>query len=320
MNVAIENDAAKQINAATAATHSHVCTLFEGGYHAGLAAFTNSLVASGFSGIIWVGYRGALPPWARGNRHVVAENVALEFIPLSTDIHLTNYKPQFMLDLIRSGKVDSGYLWYFDPDIVVTAPWLFFKQWSQFGIALIEDINNSRANDHPIRMMWRKCGSALECTETKSLDKYYNAGFIGVPTSAIEVLELWNRLIRFAAQSGASLKVFLPGGPTNPFYAPDQDAMNAMLMYANVPQSTMGPEAMGFFPGGYVMAHAIGRPKPWEGIRIVRALQGYAPSYAEKMFYRFCDGPIPVFSNPQKWMRRVDLLAASAIGRVYRRR
>ena len=42
-----------------------VCTLFEGSYGIGLAALVNSLAAAGYKGKIYVGFRGALPYWAK---------------------------------------------------------------------------------------------------------------------------------------------------------------------------------------------------------------------------------------------------------------
>ena len=38
---------------AQAASDTAICTLFEGDYHLGLAAFVNSLVRAGYAGTIW---------------------------------------------------------------------------------------------------------------------------------------------------------------------------------------------------------------------------------------------------------------------------
>ena len=40
---------------------SVICTLFEGHYHYGLAAFINSVLRYNFKGCIYVGYKGKLP-------------------------------------------------------------------------------------------------------------------------------------------------------------------------------------------------------------------------------------------------------------------
>src|ERR1700683_230786 len=123
---------------------SGICTLFEGDYHIGVAALVNSLVNGGFSGTIWAGYRGALPPWldqlqrsvGTENEFLVAGKVRLVLLAQATEIHLTNHKPDFMLDLLAGPASDCEYLWYFDPDIFIRVPWTFFVGWQRCGVAL----------------------------------------------------------------------------------------------------------------------------------------------------------------------------------------
>jgi hypothetical protein len=84
-----------------------ICTLFENNYHHGVAALVNSLIKADFEGKVFCGYRGPLPPWAKNatRRQEVYhwkanDSIELVFIPCSPDIHFTNYKPAFMLQLM----------------------------------------------------------------------------------------------------------------------------------------------------------------------------------------------------------------------------
>ena len=56
---------------------------------------------------------------------MIAGRVRLVLLPLTTPIHLTNYKPRFMLDLLAGPARGCEYLWYFDPDISLRARWQF---------------------------------------------------------------------------------------------------------------------------------------------------------------------------------------------------
>src|SRR5207237_590725 len=150
---------------------SIVCTLFEGHYHFGVAGLINSLYANGFTGEIYIGYRGALPPWAESNvttseglewngaqtLHLSSE-IRLHFLPVETRFQFTNYKPDFVLQVVKAIdlKIQSS-IFYFDPDIVIKCAWQFFMTWVSFGIALVHEIiNNDMPASHPVRQMWNE--------------------------------------------------------------------------------------------------------------------------------------------------------------------
>src|SRR5260221_1736239 len=146
---------------------SVICTLFEGHYHYGVAALTNSLYCQGFKGSVYAGYRGTLPSWCSNSKEnvqlqwkggttlEVAEGIQIHFLPLITDYHLTNYKPDFMLCLLNGPASDADAIYYLDPDIIVTAPWSIFNDWTTYGVALCEDLNSPLPVFHPRRMGWR---------------------------------------------------------------------------------------------------------------------------------------------------------------------
>ena len=72
-----------------------VCTLFEGHYHYGVGALINSLHASGFKGRMICGHRGSEPSWANAARQL-RDGIEVSFVPVGTNVHFSNYKPQFL--------------------------------------------------------------------------------------------------------------------------------------------------------------------------------------------------------------------------------
>ena len=96
-----------------------ICTLFEGNYHYGVAALSNSLYRKKFRGSIYVGYRGKLPDWANSAKDTtsfewngsktleVGEGMQVHFLPLDTDYHFANYKPLYMLRLFDGPATDA---------------------------------------------------------------------------------------------------------------------------------------------------------------------------------------------------------------------
>ncbi len=304
-----------------------ICTLFEGDYHLGLAAFVNSLARAGYTGTVWAGYRGPLPPWLNqlkrlcdtADHYSVTEGIRLEFIKLKTDIHFANYKPQFMLHLLEHEAGDCEYLWYFDPDIFLRCNWSHFARWQRYGVALCEEIVNYNLSEtDPLRWQWIEIGSAMGLGEPRALNRYFNSGMVGIGSSHADLLQIWQRILREISGTGIDLKSFMPGDRNLPFHSLDQDALNMALMYSKHPLSTMGPEAMGFVPSGFTMYHATS-VKPWRGSMLLRALQGFPPSPAAKFFFNRVNSPIRAYSTSRLRVKRIDCALAALVGRFYRR-
>jgi hypothetical protein len=305
-----------------------ICTLFEGDFHLGLAAFLNSLVRAGFAGTVWAGYRGPLPPWVDQLKRVdqghadefrVADHVRVVFMKLSTNIHLTNYKPEFMLNLLANEARDCKYLWYFDPDIFVHASWSFFTDWQSNGIALCQEItNNNLPPDTPQRMSWIRAAASIGFTDPKPLYHYINGGFAGVPKEYSDFLEDWKRLIEMAGERYCDLRDFSHGSTVAPFYCCDQDALNIAAMYSKHPLSTLGPQGMGFIRGNLVMFHTVGM-KPWRGSLLLRALKGVPPSDGFKYYFTQVSSPIRAYSRGALARKKLACNIAAFMGRFYRR-
>ena len=189
---------------------AYVCSLFEGTYHLGLGALVNSLYRNGFRGTVFAGYRGALPPWANSTStgsgttdFDVGGGCRIRFLLLDTSLHLTSYKPIFMRQMFTEFLKDEDILCYFDPDITVKCRWSFFEEWVQNGLALVEDATFPYLpSDHPLRFQWMEIARSAQLTEKRSLSRYYNGGFVGVPGRVRKVLEVWESLLEAAKVFG----------------------------------------------------------------------------------------------------------------------
>ena len=305
-----------------------ICTLFEGDYHLGLAAFLNSLVRAGYAGTVWTGYRGALPPWlgqlkrasSDADEYWIADQIRIVFMKLNTGIHLTNYKPEFMLNLLASEARHCKYLWYFDPDIFIKASWAFFADWQSYGIALCQEaVDNIFPADAPLRQQWVKLAAGIGLSDPRPMNHYYNGGMVGVPSAHADFLETWKALIALAEAEGVDLECLMPGNREMPFHASDQDALNIAAMYSKHPLTTLGPQGMGFIMGASMMMyHTVGQ-KPWRGSFLLRALRGIPPTGAMKFFFTVVDAPIRAYSPLQLRAKRMACSIAALIGRFYRK-
>ncbi|MEO7310416.1 MAG: hypothetical protein ABIX01_08470 [Chitinophagaceae bacterium] len=312
---------------------SNVCTLFEGHYHYGVAALTNSLYQYGFRGAVYAGYRGELPEWAAsatinpgidwaGCRTLsVVDGLEIHFIPVVTDYHLTNYKPDFMLRLWEGPGMDADGLAYFDPDIVVKCKWDFFERWMSYGVALVHEIvSNDMPPTHPIRMEWHEVIEKTGMQKNRDIMSYINGGFCGVSRKYIEFLEVWSNVIKTAIRHyGQDPAVFASYDRTSTFWNVDQDAFNIAAMCCVSPISEMGSEGMDFINAGWTMSHATGSPKPWKKNFLKLVLSGKPPTLAEKGFWLHAATPITAFSQSYIRYKSICIAIASFGGRFYRR-
>jgi len=304
---------------------SAVCTLFEGDYHLGLGAWANSLYARGYRGTIYAGYRGPLPPWVTNGLKVdgfveykPADGLTLRFIPLTTTLHLTNYKPDFMREVWEKHCPQADALFYFDPDIVILCRWTFFEEWIEAGVAVCQDVNGWMPDNHPIRHGWRKILQPAGLVFRTAFETDVNGGFVGLRSEDRRFLEDWQRVQSLMQKSGVDFNVIGFGDRTYPFTCRDQDALNITCAITTCKPSPMGQDGMDFQPGGggYVMSHAAGGTKPWRKKMLANLLAtGHAPSAADKHFYASVKHPIRVFGSAALFWRKIDLLFASAIGR-----
>ena len=303
-----------------------ICTLFEGSYHYGVGALVNSLYSHGFRGVVWAGYRGALPPWvtpvidssAYSEFHV-ADGCLIRFVKLQTDRHLTNYKPVFLLDLWKNHCPEANALFYFDPDIVIKCAWSFFEEWAGYGVALCEDVNSPMPSSHPIRHAWRRFCSGKGVQLLREMNAYVSGGFVGLSRKHAAILDTWKKLIEALEQETGNLKQLGFRDRPFAFYNGDQDVLNMTIMSSSEPLSLIGKEGMDFTVGGYTMSHAAGGAKPWRKHMLAGAIRGIAPSLPDKAYWQNVSHPIRLYSAPAMFLHRCDMIAGSAVGLLVRR-
>ena len=307
-----------------------ICTLFEGNYHFGVAALSNSLIKNGFTGTIYIGYRGKLPMWVVNEKKEKLDNVKtnieinpiegviLKFIYLETSNHFTNYKPKFMQDLMMEYS-DIDNLFYFDPDIVVDIDFSFFEEWINSGIAVSEDINSPLQEFHPRRVGWRAFFKEHNIDLTFKNSIYVNGGFLGVKRESILFLELWIKTQNIATESIGGLGVsFLDEIKIRMFDVFDQDCLNATIEVYDGRISFVGKEGMGFSNGGSIMYHALGSPKPWNAKIFSRALKGRIPRNVDTAYWKNTNFPILAHSKWEIRKKRMVLNISKFIGRFYK--
>jgi hypothetical protein len=295
-----------------------LCTLFEGDFYLGAAALLNSLHRAGFAGTFVCGHRGPVPAWA--NHTAALAPLTVRWVEVTTPVHLTNHKPVFMRACLHEHVPATDVVAYLDPDIVVKARWSIIARWLEGGgVAMCEDINVNLPSGHPYRLAWTDFLRRHHLAPVRLLERYYNAGFIAVPRDQEDLLTIWAGLLNLAGREIGSLADLKRGDPGGLFHTVDQDALNIALQVHPAPILAVGPEGMDFLPGGHLLSHATGSPKPWRGGFLRAALEGRPPRTAHKEFHRFASAPLVVIPPARLRWRRGELAVAAALGRFYHR-
>ena len=322
-----------------------VCTLFEGHYHHGVAALSNSLYRNGFRGTVYVGYRGELPNWAlKGNKVSIdkwleaislnpTQGLQLIFLSLDTTYSLTNYKPDFMMDLWQGPAKEADKMFYFDPDIIINESWSCFEDWVNCGVALCEDVNSPLQEFHPRRVGWRNYYKNYNIDLQFKNQIYVNGGFLGLVKKDITFLTLWIKLQEFMAKSigGLENSIFLNQTYNSTiiktegfqiFDKSDQDALNATIEVYNDKISYLGKEKGMGFGNGYlnpIMFHAFASPKPWKANHFSRIIKGISPRLVDEFYWKNANNPIVTISNLKKTQKIMFIKVTKFIGRFYKK-
>jgi len=301
------------------------CTLISGTYHIGAAALANSLHRLGYHGVFTVFHRGPRPDWPADGRWTAPDRLELgamsvRFVPDDDDQFIALRKPACLKALFALDP-DCAAAAFIDADIVMRARWERIAFWISCGIAVCGDgwMQQTPSDEHPLRVQWRAILAELG-RPSRAIAPYFNSGFVGVQRRHLDFVDLWQSVTdRVAAGSPAPISHTHTTDRSDPFFIPDQDAMNAALMGVDAPISALGPEGMGFSAFGTHMTHFATHPKPWRANYLCRALSGLQPSPAERQFWDNLDGPIRPLPAAVRRRRVLELDIARVIGRFYGR-
>jgi hypothetical protein len=297
-----------------------VC-LCDGRYNLGAAALINSLVKADFKGLIYIGYRGALPTWVQqfellGENHFyITKDILVRLKQVDTQIHLGYYKPYFIKEAFDFYK-NTDRFYYFDVDIVVKAPWFFFSNWLVNGYCVCLDSSfHFLHRNHPWRKQWKHWAPAGQ-VKFNEIDYYFNSGFLGIERKSIALVDIWIYLTKKHKEFGGNLKRFEK--EAHKHLKSDQDLLNAAITISpDIEISIIGKEGMGFTDPSTLMEHAIGSVKPWNNgfcKQLIRS--GQKPNSADKSFFTNCKHPINVFHNFTYKVKKIDMFTASFFGRI----
>lgn len=305
-----------------------VITLVEGDFLKGAAALYNSLVANQFDGVFLVGNRGrdALPKTVLDSMESVPGHCPrIEFIRVDTQWHFTNYKPAFIRKIFEDYP-EFDAITYLDPDIVVCGPWAWLASWCGHGPAVAGDVNWRIGPNHPTRHDWHALLRRINLEPNHCPETYINGGMVSVQRNDLPFVLLWERLIEeYGAADNpldgiGDITAWRQGGRWNPMHTPDQDALNLAAIAWEHSLCVLGPDAMGFAPGGPpLLAHAVGPNKPWQRHHLSEAIRGRPPRFVDKAYHERLIEPIALYKKARHRRCALALKLSALIGRFYRR-
>lgn len=292
-----------------------VFTLFDPSYERGAAALLNSLIGIGFSGRFVAFHRGATPTWLVGGTTSGACQV--QHVRIEDPRHFAWQKAAVAMDLLRANP--DHRVVYVDPDVLMIGSWTFLERWLSLGhVALVEEVINFRMTErHPLRQMWAEWLRDRDLPVQRLDLPYVNSGFFAVGVEHLPLLENWALVLELANLDGHGVNVARRRDQL--FATWDQDALNIALMMDSSSTSILGPEGMGFMPGGYTMLHAVGRAKPWDRAHVREALAGRRPRRVDQEYVRLCSGPFVATTRFERLRQFWSVRTASAIGRLLSR-
>lgn len=298
-----------------------IVTLYEGHYHYGVAALINSLVAAEFKGLLLVSYRGQLPPWVNqfqkleNQQYKIDEYRSVSFIHLNVKMHFGFYKPIFLKEALSNYPLAQR-IYYFDPDIVVNAPWTFFSTWVNSGVALcLDNCFHFVHRNHPWRREWIVLAN-VNLEYCAQIDYYVNSGFIGLKRANVVILDEWISMTKKYENSGETIYSFVKDG--HRAFKGDQDLLNAVLtVFPGIKISLIGKEGMAFSQPAYLMSHAVNNIKPWKNNFLKDLIsRGFAPGIAEKDYFKHANYPISPYSKGLFLVKSIDIKFASILSRI----
>jgi hypothetical protein len=297
-----------------------VVTLYEGHYHFGVASLLNSLVDANFKGLFRIGYRKELPYWTNqlkkiSGSYFILNEIIIDFVEIESKMHFGYYKPTFLLNTLKEYESLND-VYYFDPDIIVSAPWVFFSDWVKAGVALcLDNCFYYLHYNHPWRKEWMRLAEVSDNFKCK-IDFYVNSGFIGLNKSNISILEKWIALTEKYKQIGGDVSRFEKEG--HRAFKGDQDLLNAVMTADSYTEfSIIGREGMGFTQPAYLMTHAVAAVKPWKKNYFMHLIKrGKRPDLADMAYMNYANTSIKPFSNVEFLIKQINLKISLVLGRV----